>query len=1194
MLINSELNENNGFACIEPNFAVVNDGKETLNQYEAKYSALNNNITYIWGPPGTGKTTVIGNIIKQLYKADRSVLIVSHTNTAVDGAIEKVQDLRRGDDSCPVLRLGIPQRKLSPVVELKNHIRLLGVELFKRQEELKFLRLEKNTRVSVVDMILSKFDWIKASRIKQIEVEIEKLDNLFKEKNTAFSEYESAHEQLKRFKGDNPEIKKLTELRRSKDKLQKKLGILEENYANVEKFIEENSSKTQQAEEELSKHKAHASLLSQLDEMLPASFLRSKIEEQETEISSLLTELDQVKSQRQIYEQTIVQGKRNSITAFFSRKSIQQAEIVLPDIISKLQMLEMSVDIAQNTRISYEQQLVRLAGLQRRIQDVTPSSSRDYWDGLLTKTLKEYTDAVREKKTLTQQIEVMKEGKKELDDAISVLRPISKEMFRLVKLSSDKKGRYLVAEGALSAQSQLCNDMVSREVKMLATFLFESLDTESSLEKRSNDIRRLYDTVFHETSSEDEAILRAEIDLLRAELVDINTELVSIDEQITDLERQAIVQAKIVGATLAKTYLSDLLQEIKFDTVILDEASMASIPALWCASYLAERNIIIVGDFLQLSPIVIADTQMAKQWLGRDIFTVSGIKEKAKDKMTKPENFIMLNDQFRMEKEIADIANLYYGNYGGLKSNDSNPGRMRAREEFFNWFPGDRNSRCVEMVDTSNLHAWVTSIPQGKGHSRLNCFSAVLVVEIAFQWLQQEIKAIQSSKQPLNDPKILIVTPYKPHAERIKQLVKFEYERRALPDDANLINVGTIHSFQGSEADVVIFDLVLDEPHWRANLFMPRDKTNEALLRLLNVAVTRAKFKLCLVGNIKYCRKHAKDNDLGQLLSYLVDNQKFPIIDAKEAFPKLLYSKPRAFIGDVNTNEKHIICREDTFFDYFLEDVHGFKKRLIIYSPFITSNRISLILPDFKDAIASGKRIIIVTKALEERKGRNVRQQYKKMESELTAIGVEILHKKGMHEKLVFVDDSAIWMGSLNALSFSGETGEIMHRHYSREITTEYEKIYNIQYINDAVERKKELNCPICGGEMLLNEGNPSIYWKCSNGDYSRSIDQQYPYDGVLRCKCGGEYSFIMKEQPRWVCQNNPRHYQIVRKSDLRLKRMAEKILALDVVYKYFECSRNPPANEGKSGSRQPKMKSSPKKEEEQLSLLDTKDCICD
>ena len=147
MLINSELNENNGFACIEPNFAVVNDGKETLNQYEAKYSALNNNITYIWGPPGTGKTTVIGNIIKQLYKADRSVLIVSHTNTAVDGAIEKVQDLRRGDDSCPVLRLGIPQRKLSPVVELKNHIRLLGVELFKRQEELKFLRLEKNTRV---------------------------------------------------------------------------------------------------------------------------------------------------------------------------------------------------------------------------------------------------------------------------------------------------------------------------------------------------------------------------------------------------------------------------------------------------------------------------------------------------------------------------------------------------------------------------------------------------------------------------------------------------------------------------------------------------------------------------------------------------------------------------------------------------------------------------------------------------------------------------------------------------------------------------------------------------------------------------------------------------------------------------------------------------------------------------------------
>lgn len=61
----------------------------TQSQNNAIVSALSSDITYIWGPPGTGKTTVIGQIIDELYKHDRSVLVVSHTNTAVDGAIEK-------------------------------------------------------------------------------------------------------------------------------------------------------------------------------------------------------------------------------------------------------------------------------------------------------------------------------------------------------------------------------------------------------------------------------------------------------------------------------------------------------------------------------------------------------------------------------------------------------------------------------------------------------------------------------------------------------------------------------------------------------------------------------------------------------------------------------------------------------------------------------------------------------------------------------------------------------------------------------------------------------------------------------------------------------------------------------------------------------------------------------------------------
>ena len=153
-------------------------------------------------------------------------------------------------------------------------------------------------------------------------------------------------------------------------------------------------------------------------------------------------------------------------------------------------------------------------------------------------------------------------------------------------------------------------------------------------------------------------------------------ELNEINTKLQELEKQAIFDAKIVGTTLAKTYLNDILRERKFDTVILDEASMASIPALWCASFLAENSIVIVGDFLQLPPIVMAETPMAKKWLGKDIFYHSGMQEGARNEHTRPENFVMLDHQFRMESDIADIANMYYGQYCSLKSDDNNEKRI--------------------------------------------------------------------------------------------------------------------------------------------------------------------------------------------------------------------------------------------------------------------------------------------------------------------------------------------------------------------------------------------------------------------------------------------------------------------------------------------------------------------------------------
>lgn len=225
-----------------------------------------------------------------------------------------------------------------------------------------------------------------------------------------------------------------------------------------------------------------------------------------------------------------------------------------------------------------------------------------------------------------------------------------------------------------------------------------------------------------------------------------------------------------------------------------------------------------------------------------------------------------------------------------------------------------------------------------------------------------------------------------------------------------------------------------------------------------------------------------------------------------------------------------------------MADIQSFKQRLIVYSAFMTEARLSLLLPAFSDAIRTGKQIIVVTKALSDR-SKSELAQYQKCEEELRAIGVTVLHKKGMHEKLIFVDSRAVWIGSLNALSFTGLTGEVMQRHDDPALTEEYEKLFDIAHISGATKNIYEQTCPICGQEMLIKESDEGgIFWQCVSGDYSRSTAQQYPLDGFLRCKCGAPYVFSMKNEPRWVCSADSRHYQKMRESDLKLEKMAALI----------------------------------------------------
>lgn len=1124
---------------------VIFNPKNTERQNEAVMAAISNDITYIWGPPGTGKTMVIGQIINELYKHNRSVLVVSHTNTAVDGAIEHVDKIYSNtyemvDKYYPILRIGIPARPLPDRMLLNSHVEALGKDLYEQKVALETQQDEIEKRINAINTLFAKYSWCEKNQLSVIYDEMQEILRLEKQAKEGQHAFEELVAAIQEQKVSHPEYEKYFNLLNDFNLKSRALETLRLQLTNAEELVNEAPFLVQSAKDEVKKHLKYVELRQKESKIMSEQFLRGEISKAAAHKMALNTEIQTLTIEGKVAQQTLDDyEKKNSVAKFFSGKNANtQAQSRLSEITVRLPQANEELQRQNKLEQLYQAQLEELLFLQEQIKSVIPSKTKDYWENKIIELTRKLTEAKIEIPAIRAKEENVSA---ELDGLEKTLNLAKKAYSIIQALETEIQGvnlarRNLIKE--INIKNNACSELIKRECSLCEAFFYTiKSDKNKALH---NELSSLLDTVRLELSTIDIPALVSEKSKLETQLIDIHHQLNVIKQKMLELEKQAIMNAKIVGATLVKSYLSDTLRERSFDTVILDEASMASIPALWCASYLAEKNIVIVGDFLQLPPIVMADAPMAQEWLGKDIFSHHDMPNLIKK--NPPENFIMLKDQYRMESEIAKIANIYYGEYGGLISHDDDTNRNVSRNEFYSWYSGKRTDHCIHLIDTESLHAWVTGVRQGNNrHSRLNCFSAAVVVDLSFKFLEKKLTSLNPTTEPAKNASVLIVAPYKPHIARIKQLIDLEYKNRGFKD-LNYISAGTIHSFQGSEADIVIFDLVVDEPHWKANLFMTDKKVNDDLRKMFNVAITRAKFKLYIVGNFAYCQRRAKNNALSELLDELINKNRLVKYDAKKLLPNIAFSMQRSFISGSALSNHHIVCLEESFNEYFMADIQSFNSRLIIYSPFISENRLSVLLPYFADAVNNGKQIIIVTKAPSDR-GKTELTQYKQCEKELSDIGVSVIYKKGMHEKLIFVDDLAVWVGSLNALSFTGLTGEIMHRHKDKTLTAEYENLFGIEHICGAAERIYEQACPICGAEMLVKESDSGgIYWECVNGDYSRNAEQQYPIDGIMRCKCGASFIFSMKNQPRWVCSENSSHYQKMRQSDLKLEKMAALI----------------------------------------------------
>lgn len=1097
-------------------------GEMDLNaqQLDAAASCLGRDTTFIWGPPGTGKTQTIGAVGALLYRRQRSLLVVSHTNIAVDQAILRIADLLPEVDleDGKILRVGEPrdQRLLGrPDLLLSTHVKRRSVELTEHLEELTREEADETARVLEILYQIAVAEWSENAeqdieRMAQELMGIHELEEEARSHGDLIAQLESKDswwiQAISDAEGATRSAHSVTALQESRGVLLEESTRLHEALDRAARWLAF-ARQTPIETDSVWRLQSFSLDLSGLAEGLAT--VSEGLAQEAALIQALAANRHALNQLATQYEESASVGALLRLWRRLPKPEDLQAAIVAQQgtddrLVAEQRQCELMTRETMNRCVD----AVELER-QRLLHLSSDSSAR--LAGLHADLDAREAELQAFGNTYGATPQRIQADEKEYRLEIRQLRA------RRGGVDRRRASRRLALEGDLAECLELLAQWRLTELADLQT-------GEAMLEAlRGAQIRA--SEMAHDVNLFE---LQSHRDQLNQKITELQKAIRDTEQALQQVESNLIAGAQIVATTLTRAYLRDSIYQRRFDTVLLDEASMAPIPALWVAAGLADANVAVVGDFYQLPPIVLASHPLSQKWLGRDVFEEAGLRDQY-EAGNVPSHFVALRRQYRMHPAISSIPNTLI--YHMLEDDPS----TEEETSLGSWYHSDwPHDTPVLLVDTGTLDAWVTSVARGEQVSRLNFLSATVCVDLAELLLRAE----RSPLDPGANRRILIVCPYRPHAQLLEILLKSQ----GLEGD---VTAGTAHSFQGSEGDVVILDLVNDEPHWRVSMFMPdRDETNR---RLLNVAVTRARRRLIVVGDFGYIRAQSKRAFLGsKFVPYLL--ARYPLVDATDLVPPgVLRRAERAQSaisgGGLEATQDRLVVTQQRFFPLLMQDIARARRRVVIYSPFMTERRVGELATGIRAAVERGVGVYVVTKALADRPTRDL-PMYRDMETALDRWGMIVIHKRRMHEKLVVVDANILWSGSLNPLSFS-DTQEIMERRASQDVVEAYSKVL---FLDDLLRPydAADTSCPICGSELVAAEGNREpFFWRCVvDGCYTRNVDDPPLIEGALNCRhCGAALEFgDWGGRPSWRCISNRHHHQPFTLTHLKLPRMRERV----------------------------------------------------
>lgn len=306
-----------------------------------------------------------------------------------------------------------------------------------------------------------------------------------------------------------------------------------------------------------------------------------------------------------------------------------------------------------------------------------------------------------------------------------------------------------------------------------------------------------------------------------AEREAVRQKINSLKDRATELEirinESLFSEARVIACTLVGS-ANRLLTGQKFGTLFIDEAAQALEAACWIPIRKADR-VILAGDHCQLPPTIKAPEAL-RAGLGHTLMQTI-VKNK-------PDTVSLLKLQYRMNDEIMRFSSEWF--YGGMLQSAPEV-KYRSILDF---------DTPIEWINTEGLDCNEEFI--GENYGRINKSEA----ELSIEQLKGYITKI--GRERFLDERIDVgmISPYKTQVQYLRRLVRndafFKPYRQA-------ITINTVDGFQGQERDVILISLV------RANEEGQIGFLND--LRRMNVAITRARMKLIILGDASTLTRHA-------------------------------------------------------------------------------------------------------------------------------------------------------------------------------------------------------------------------------------------------------------------------------------------------------------------------------------------------